>query len=70
MQDTVATMITSCAFCFSFDEPIAPDLFDEWLSLLVGFKGQNILRIKGIVNLAGEDKPVVIQACSTFSTRR
>lgn len=23
------------AFCFSFDEPIAPDLFDEWLSLLV-----------------------------------
>ncbi|WP_050464160.1 CobW family GTP-binding protein [Herbaspirillum autotrophicum] len=48
------------AFCFSFDEPIAPDLFDEWLSLLVGFKGQNILRIKGIVNLAGEDKPVVI----------
>ena len=48
------------AFCFSFDEPIAPDLFDEWLSLLVGFKGQNILRIKGIINLAGEDKPVVI----------
>lgn len=48
------------AFCFSFDQPIAPDLFDEWLSLLVGFKGQNILRIKGIVNLAGEDKPVVI----------
>ncbi len=48
------------AFCFSFDQPIAPDLFDEWLSLLVGFKGQNILRIKGIVNLIGEDKPVVI----------
>lgn len=48
------------AFCFTFDEPIEPHLFDEWLSLLVGFKGQNILRIKGIVNLAGEDKPVVI----------
>jgi len=48
------------AFCFTFDAPIAPDLFDEWLSLLVGFKGQNILRIKGIINLAGQDKPVVI----------
>jgi len=48
------------AFCFSFDKPIEPHLFDEWLSLLVGFKGQNILRIKGIVNLAGEDKPTVI----------
>jgi G3E family GTPase len=48
------------AFCFTFDEPIAPQLFDEWLSLLVGFKGENILRIKGILNLAGEDKPVVI----------
>ncbi|ASU40943.1 GTP-binding protein [Herbaspirillum sp. meg3] len=48
------------AFCFSFDHPIEPHLFDEWLSLLVGFKGQNILRIKGIINLAGEDKPTVI----------
>ena len=48
------------AFCFSFDYPIEPHLFDEWLSLLVGFKGQNILRIKGIVNLAGADKPTVI----------
>jgi len=48
------------AFCFIFDEPIAPDLFDEWISLLVGFKGQNILRIKGIINLAGQDQPVVI----------
>ena len=48
------------AFCFTFDAPIAPDLFDEWLSLLVGFKGQNMLRIKGIINLAGQDQPVVI----------
>ncbi len=48
------------AFCFTFDEPIAPDVFEEWLALFVGFKGENILRMKGIVNLAGEDKPVVI----------
>ena len=48
------------AFCFTFDEPIDPALFDEWLSLLVGFKGPNILRIKGILNLKGEDKPTVI----------
>ncbi|WP_343586105.1 GTP-binding protein, partial [Herbaspirillum sp.] len=48
------------AFCFTFDEPIDPALFDEWLSLLVGFKGPNILRIKGILNLKGEDRPTVI----------
>lgn len=48
------------AFCFTFDDPIDPGLFDEWLSLLVGFKGPNILRIKGILNLKGEDKPTVI----------
>lgn len=48
------------AFCFTFDEPIAPDVFEEWLGMFVGFKGENILRMKGIVNLAGEDKPVVI----------
>ncbi|MBB5393863.1 MULTISPECIES: GTP-binding protein [unclassified Herbaspirillum] len=48
------------AFCFTFDEPIDPALFDEWLSLLVGFKGPNILRIKGILNLKGDDKPTVI----------
>lgn len=47
-------------FCFTFEEPITPEAFDEWLSLFVGFKGENILRMKGIVNLAGEDKPVVI----------
>lgn len=48
------------AFCFTFDEPIDPVLFDEWLSLLVGFKGPNILRIKGILNLKGEALPTVI----------
>ena len=48
------------AFCFTFDEPIDPVLFDEWLSLLVGFKGPNILRIKGILNLKGEELPTVI----------
>lgn len=48
------------AFCFTFDTPITPEAFEEWLSLFVGFKGENILRMKGIVNLAGEDKPVVI----------
>ncbi len=48
------------AFCFSFEEAIEPHVFDEWLSLLVGFRGQNMLRIKGIVNLTNSDKPVVI----------
>lgn len=48
------------AFCFTFDQPIDPYLFDDWIGLLLGIKGPDILRVKGIVNLLDRAGPTVI----------
>jgi len=48
------------ATCLTIDEPLDPDAFERWLDILIMFKGADILRVKGIVNLAGEARPVVI----------
>ncbi|RJF89993.1 GTP-binding protein [Oleomonas cavernae] len=48
------------AFCFVVDEPIEPLAFESWLNVLTSFRGENLLRIKGIVNLAGHERPVAI----------
>jgi len=48
------------ATCLTFDTPLRPEAFERWLDVLMMFKGPDILRIKGIVNLEGEAKPVVI----------
>ncbi|MDD3445682.1 MAG: GTP-binding protein [Zavarzinia sp.] len=48
------------AFCFTFDQPVEPFAFESWLNVLTSFRGPNLLRIKGIVNLAGHDRPVAI----------
>jgi G3E family GTPase len=48
------------AFCFTFKDPIDPVLFEEWLTLLMSLKGGDMLRLKGILNLAGRAGPTVI----------
>lgn len=48
------------ATCLTFDTPLDPLAFDRWLGLLTMFKGADLLRVKGIVNLAGHDAPVVV----------
>lgn len=48
------------ATCLTFDEPLQAHAFERWLDILAAFKGTDILRVKGIVNIAGEDRPVVI----------
>ncbi|MBM3594226.1 MAG: GTP-binding protein [Alphaproteobacteria bacterium] len=48
------------AFCLTFEEPIADSAFDRWLGVLTTFKGPDVLRIKGIVNIAGLDRPLVL----------
>ncbi|AKM09094.1 CobW family GTP-binding protein [Croceicoccus naphthovorans] len=48
------------ATCLTFDEPLDPQAFENWIDILTMFKGQDVLRIKGILNLKGEEKPVVI----------
>lgn len=48
------------AFCFTVDAPIDAFAFESWLNVLTSFRGPNLLRIKGIVNLAGHERPVAI----------
>jgi G3E family GTPase len=48
------------ATCLTFDEPLDPAGFERWLDILTMFKGPDILRVKGIVNLIGEPRPIVI----------
>lgn len=48
------------ATCLAFDTPLDPVAFDRWLGLLTMFKGADLLRVKGIINIAGHDAPVVV----------
>ncbi|WP_294235781.1 GTP-binding protein [uncultured Sphingomonas sp.] len=48
------------ATCLTFDTPLDPLAFERWLGLLTMFRGADVLRIKGIVNLAGHDAPVIV----------
>ncbi|HVI91171.1 MAG TPA: GTP-binding protein [Dongiaceae bacterium] len=48
------------AFCLTHDAPLDWDKFVGWIEMLTATQGANLLRIKGILNVAGEDKPVAI----------
>lgn len=48
------------AFCFSINEPIPESVLIAWLDILMDFVGSNILRIKGILNVEGQDQPLVV----------
>jgi G3E family GTPase len=49
------------AFAVTLDRPIEWAAFGIWLTLLLHRHGSDILRVKGIVNVAGADLPVVVQ---------
>jgi G3E family GTPase len=48
------------AFCLTFKEPLHWHGVATWLDMLVATRGESLLRIKGILNLAGHDRPVAI----------
>jgi G3E family GTPase len=48
------------SFCLVFDHQINWTAFGLWLSMLLNRHGQNVLRVKGILNIAGADYPVAI----------
>jgi len=50
--------IRSC--CLTSDEPLAWDKVSSWLARLRKGAGEDLLRVKGILNLIGEDAPVAI----------
>lgn len=48
------------AHSFTLDTPIDLARFEAWLDLMLALMGENMLRIKGILNIEGRDKPTVI----------
>jgi len=48
------------AVCLTIDDPINPIVFNGWLGLIAAYRGPDLLRIKGLVNIIGEPGPVVI----------
>lgn len=48
------------AFCLSFDEPLDWAALSDWLARLRRWHGEDLLRVKGILHLRGEDAPVAI----------
>lgn len=49
------------SFVFTLDHPIAEAALSRWLEMLVAFQGADLLRVKGIVNVAERAGPLVIQ---------
>ncbi|WP_158933003.1 GTP-binding protein [Acidisphaera sp. S103] len=50
------------AFCITLDQPLDWQGVAMWLEMLVASRGGNLLRVKGILNLRGRDRPVAIHA--------
>ncbi len=48
------------ARCFTIDQPIRAERLDAALGMLLRLAGQDLLRVKGILNVQGMDKPLVI----------
>lgn len=48
------------AFCFTIEDPVPEHVLTEWMDMLLSLMGPSMLRIKGILNVKGADRPVVI----------
>ena len=48
------------SFCMTVDAPIPWDGFVTWIEMLITTQGENLLRVKGILNVEGEPNPVAV----------
>ncbi|MEK9671676.1 MAG: GTP-binding protein [Rhodospirillaceae bacterium] len=48
------------SFCMMVDDPIDWYGFVTWIDMLITTQGENLLRIKGILNVAGEPNPIAV----------
>jgi G3E family GTPase len=48
------------AFCLVYKKPIHWDAFKTWIDSIISLRGNDLLRIKGIVNVHGSDVPIVV----------
>jgi len=50
------------SFCLTFDRPLHWQGVSLWLEMLIQTRGKDLLRVKGILNLQGQNRPVAIHA--------
>jgi len=50
------------AFCVTLNVPLDWPALAMWLEMLIASRGEHLLRVKGILNLKGHDRPVAIHA--------
>ncbi len=48
------------SFCLTFAEPLDWEPFAASLERLIAERGEDLLRVKGILNVAGEDRPLAV----------
>ncbi len=48
------------SFCLTFDTPLEWDRFNRWLMAVRASWGDRLLRVKGVLDIAGESQPLVI----------
>ena len=48
------------SFCLAWDEPLPWQGIGTCLEMMIGTQGERMLRVKGILNLIGQDRPVAI----------
>jgi len=48
------------AFCYTFDKPLNFEDTMIWLEHISGRHGEDVLRIKGLLNIVGRDAPVAV----------
>jgi G3E family GTPase len=56
------------AFAVTLDAPIAREALRRWLTSVLSLRGKDLLRMKGIVNVSGQDGPMVVHASSSPAT--
>ena len=54
------------SFVLQFDQALHWDHIANWLDALVLGHGQDLLRVKGILDIAGRDRPIVVQAVQSL----
>ncbi len=50
------------SFCLEYAQPLEWEHVANWLDALVMAHGEDLLRVKGILNIAGRNQPIVVQA--------
>lgn len=48
------------SFCLTFDEALHWQAVATWLEMLIVTRGDSLLRIKGILDIAGQERPIAI----------